>query len=538
MPRRSMRLDLRGFQRQRVAGAVVITVAVFAALLAAYLAHREAGIARYYLQTSGNEISSAELFFKIISESKKPVAVMFESHTCPVCKAMYPYWAVLEKQSKNLPIDFYHMYFSQATAKAFMEYGVEETPTFIVFVNGKPVGRHVGSFQGTGANISDTMLSWALAAASTAAAPKTPKDYAEEGLRIFNTRCASCHGVIKSLTRQGLEEWLRNGAKTTTNNLGVAAFPALAKLVEKAVEEGKYLHELYPNGFDGLKAAVRDMRRYVPDLLAHEIQRTAYMLDYATAVLEGREPPVFPWMKLANTTVAQQAATSTGQASRLEEAAAAAGAESGVGLVAALAALASGVIAVFSPCVLPLLITHVSVVATSGRRLSAAKCMGCGLAAAAGIIGVGALLLVAGGVVSSIQEVLLPAVAVAVLAAGLASMLGVPVELQGLVSSKRGGLLGFCALYGFLALQCNLPIVAGALLLVAGLGLSLGGLAVVLALALGVGVPLAALTWVVSRGGRAVADKLLEKNELLTRVGGVFLALAGLYLLLSSLQLV
>ncbi len=538
MASKRMRLDLRSFQRQRVAGVVVIAVSIFAALVAAYFVHREAGIARYYLDTGSSEIPSKEMFDKIISESRKPVAVMFESYTCPVCERMYPYWRVLEEQSENLPIDFYHVYFNQKTAEVFIRYGIEETPTFIVFVDGKPVARHVGAFMAEAGNVSDVMLSWALAAAQTA--PSTPEGYAREGLKIFNTRCASCHGRLEGLDHASIEKWLEEGSKTTTNQMSITAFPALADKVRKAVSEGKYLHELYTNGFSGLMEAVRSMRSYVPDLLQHEIERTAYLLDYVTAVLENRTPPVFPWMKLANTTPASGLAVgnATGEASPIKGEEEAATGASMAGLVAALTAFASGFVAVVSPCVLPLLVTHVSVVASSRRGLSTAKCVGCGAAAAATTIAVGVLFLVLGGFVASVQQLLLIVVSVAVLAAGLASLLGVPVELQGLVSSRRGGLMGFCAVYGFLALQCNLPLVVGALLLVAGLGLSLGGVVALLALALGIGAPLAALTWLVARGGKAVADKLLAKNEMLTRVGGAFMAVAGLYLLLHSLSLV
>jgi len=530
MGSRRMRLDLRSFQRQRVAGVLVIGLAIVAAFVTAYFIHRETLIAQFY-EKGGREIKSTVEFERKLAESEKPIAVMFETYTCPVCKRMYPYWSVLEKQSDTLPIEFYHMFFSEATADIFMRYGVEETPTFIVFVNGKPVARHVGAFEAEAGNISDVMLSWALAAAQTA--PSTPRGYAEEGLRIFNARCASCHGRLEGLDYASIRNWLENGAKTATDMRSTAAFPALRDLIERAVAEGKYLHELYPGGFNDLMDAVRGMRSYVPDLLQHEIERTAYLLDYVTAVLENRTPPVFPWMKLANATTAE---SKGGAASRLGEEAAAAGSVTGV--VAALTAFASGLVAVVSPCVLPLLATHISVVAASGRGIGAARCVSCGLAAAATTIAVGALFLLLGSVLAPVQNMLLIVVSVAVLAAGLASLLGVPVELQGLVSSRRGGLTGFCAVYGFLALQCNLPLVVGALLLVAGLGFSLAGLTALAALAVGIGAPLTIITWLVGRGGKAVADKLLAKNELLTRIGGAFMALAGLYLLLHNLGFV
>ena len=542
MPRRSMRLDLRGFQRQKLAGAVLIGIVVVAAGLAAYLMHRETGVAKYYLNVNEHEIPNEAVFQREVIEGSrvKPVAVMFESPTCPVCKRMAPYWAVLEKRGDDLPVRFYHVMLSSSTFPLFDRYKVDETPTFIVFVDGKPVLRHIGAFLGQG-NISDIMLAWALAAVPAEQAPRTPKDYAEQGLRIYNSRCASCHGRIAGLDKASLETWLENAEKTAVNAMGPLAVKALRERMQEAIKKKVYLHEVYQDGWDGLTAAVRDMRKYLPDLLAHEIERTSYLLDYASAVLEDREPPVFPWMKLpANVTVSQ--AASGGEASpvtaKAEAGAAAAAAASSLGLVGIATAVVAGVVSVFSPCVLPLLLAQVSVVAKSGRRLGVGSCVACGIAAALGVMAIGGLFLVASGLASSLQHVLLPVVALAIVAAGLASLLGVPVELQGLIGGKRRGLIGFCTVYGLLAVQCNLPIVVGVLLLIAGLGLSAAGLAALAALMVGSGVPLALVMWAVSRGGASIAERLLQRNELLSRIGGGVLLAAGLYLLLYSFQLI
>ncbi len=530
-----MRLDLKAFQKQKAAGAIVIAVAVFASLIVVYLVESESSVAKYYLgQGPGKHvIPNAAVFDRIIEESKKPVAVMFESPTCPVCKAMYPYWAVLEKESSTLPIAFYHVVYSSDTLSLFQRYGVTETPTFIVFVKGRVVARHVGAFEAS--NVADAMLAWALAAAGSAVAPKTPKGYAEAGLKIWQARCAACHGPIKGLDKASIEEWLRNAGRYAVDSRSIAAVQMLKSKIEEAEKRGVYLHELY-HGFDGLVDAVLGMRKYMPDLLYHEASRTAYLLDYITAVLEDKKPPVFAWMNL--TSVGPAATSNSGQASRVVVNPAAATVAQGLSLVALVTALVAGVISVFSPCVLPLLVAQLSVVASTGERIGAGRCIGCGIAAAAGVIGVGALFLVAGGLVSSVQRVLLVVVSVAIIAAGAASLLGVPVELKGLVSGRRGGFAGFCAVYGFLAVQCNLPIVVGALLLVMGLGLSIGSVLALAALAAGIGVPLAVVMWLVSRGGAGIASKLMEKNEVLTRIGGAVLLAAGLYLLLYNLQLI
>ncbi len=539
MPRKSMRLDLRGFQRRRSAGAVLVAAAVLASLVAVYFFHREAGIAGYYLEASGHEIPNAAVFQRIVSRSDKPVAVMFESPTCPVCRRMAPYWSELERASDTLPVDFYHIMAGTATIKVFEKYGVDETPTFIVFVGGKPVLRHVGAFVAD--NVTEAMLSWAeQALALREGVPHTPRGLAERGLQVYERKCASCHGVIRGLSRAELEDWLRNAARTATAGEAALAVPALKGMIEKAVANGSTLAGVY-GGWDGLVNAVRSMRRYV-DLSSSEVTYVAYMLDYASAVLAGREPPVYPWMKALNVSNAASSGVVVeegGNASRLDLAAAASSqASTGAVLVGAATALVAGVVSVFSPCVLPLLIAQVSVVARSGRRLGAGSCLACGLAAAAGVVAIGSLFLVAAGLASSLQQVLLPVVAAAIVAAGLASLLGVPVELEGLVSARRGGLLGFCGLYGVLAVQCNLPIVLGVLLLIAGLGMSVGGLAALAALAVGSGVPLAAVMLAASRGGAALAERLLRRNELLTRIGGVVLVASGVYLLLYSLQLV
>ena len=324
MPRRSMRLDLRSFQRQKLAGAVLIGIVVVAAALAAYFLHREAGVAKYYLNVNEHEIPNEAVFQREVIDGsrEKPVAVMFESPTCPVCKKMAPYWAILEKRSDDLPVRFYHVMLSSSTFPLFERYGIEETPTFIVFVDGRPVLRHVGGFMGEG-NISDVMLAWALAAIPAEKAPRTPRDYAEQGLQIYNSRCASCHGMIAGLDKASLETWMENAERTAVNAMGPLAVKALRERMQEAVAKKVYLHEVYRDGWDGLTNAVRDMRKYLPDLLAHEIERTSYLLDYISAVLEDREPPVFPWMKLAANITAPQAA-SGGEASPVKVEAAAA----------------------------------------------------------------------------------------------------------------------------------------------------------------------------------------------------------------------
>ncbi|HIQ23575.1 MAG TPA: thioredoxin, partial [Pyrodictium delaneyi] len=272
---RRMRLDLRGFQKSKKAGLLLIVLVIAGALTTALLLGQEQKIANYYMSVDEYVISSSTMLEKIISSSTKPVAVMFESPTCPTCKQMHPHWAVLERQSSTLPVQFYHIVFSPATEEAFRRYRVTDTPTFIVFVGGQPVARHVGAFGGD--NITSTMLNWALFSAGLGVVAD-PQKLAEEGLRIFNNRCSSCHGEIGGLDEESLRAWLdsRRGEPDL-----------LAKRLAEALEKNMTLRELY-GSYGAISDAVKTMRKYIPDLTSYEIDRLSYLLDYASAILEGK----------------------------------------------------------------------------------------------------------------------------------------------------------------------------------------------------------------------------------------------------------
>ncbi len=199
-------------------------------------------------------------------------------------------------------------------------------------------------------------------------------------------------------------------------------------------------------------------------------------------------------------------------------------------LAAVAAAVAAGVVTTFSPCVLPMLIVYLSTMASRGRRLGLGECTLCGIVAAAGALAIAALFAFMGSLAASLQSTLMTVMAFVVIAVGLATALGVPME-AGTLRVKRLGLLGFCGAYGILALQCTLPLVAGALLLAAAAGSLVRGLGVALSFALGLGVTLTGVTYATVRFGSSLADRLVAKSELLTRIGGVVMFAAGLFLL-------
>ncbi len=119
------------------------------------LSHAEAFYASSYI------IESAREFQTVLEESQdRPTAVMFSSETCPVCKAMEPYWRRLAS-AEGLPVDFWILMLNNDTVRVFLENNVTETPTFILYVDGVEKARHVGAF--TGGNITTIMLEWAIA---------------------------------------------------------------------------------------------------------------------------------------------------------------------------------------------------------------------------------------------------------------------------------------------------------------------------------------------------------------------------------------
>jgi cytochrome c biogenesis protein CcdA/thiol-disulfide isomerase/thioredoxin len=469
-------------------------------------------ISRAYTEVVGSRIPNLASLEKVVSESEKPVAVMFEAETCPICRKIFPYWARLEEASDELPVAFYHITYSAESAPAFIKYGVTETPTFIVFVDGKPVARYVGGFEAD--NITEAILAWVLAAAGLAEV-SDPHKLAREGLSIFNTKCSTCHGLIEGLEITQLRSWL-NTRRLVVGDL-------LAERIVEALSKNTTLSELY-GGYGALSDAVASMRAYVPDLTSYEVDRLAYFLDYISSRLAGREPPQIPLTQY----VAVNA--TSGMYTPLT-----AGAEVGaatygtvLGLVAALVA---GLAVALSPCTLPVFLAYLTALRSS---VSSLRCTLCGVSVFASVLAMGLLFTLLGVIASQLQEVLVPVLGSVVVAIGLATILGVPVELPMLLGRRPLGLVGFCALYGVVAIQCSLPLVAGALLLAASSAATIP-LLVATAFALGASVPLSLAVYLVPRFGRSVAERINVNSFLLYRLSGIVLVAIGLTITMYSL---
>ncbi len=511
-----LRLDLSRFQRERRSGALVVLVlAASMVIVFLSLTHIENLVSSHAVKA----IPSLDALERIIKTSNKPVAVMFDSPTCPTCRRMYPYWAKLEESSNSLPVSFYHITYGQRTAEVFQVYQVYETPTFIVFVKGKPVARYVGAFEGE--NITRVMLSWALSAASLSLAP-SPSELAREGMDIFNTKCSSCHLQITGLDKGSIYSWIEEGLKLNDK---------LAYVFAETLNSNITLEEYY-GGYGALGSTIATMRKYI-DLSSYELDRVTYLLSYMSHTLLGLEPPS---LSLFNTSVLSLDTSSLKGSSStpLQEE----GFTNIVTGVSALAAFVAGLVAAFSPCVLPLLVAQATAVGASGKKLSITSCGVCGLSSFMGVLAVASLFIVASALVASIQQVLLPVIAAAIIAAGVSSIAGAPIELEGLFKVKRGGIAGFCAAYGLLAVQCSLPLVVGSLLLVASAGIGLSSVIVAVSFALGISTPLAIVVFAVSRAGAGLVEKMMAHNRLLNIIGGFVLSVSGIFLLAYSLGLI
>ena len=79
---------------------------------------------------------------EVVENSKKPVMVMFYSPTCPYCKAMEPYFMNYAREFQNSVI--FARINIETSPWTTERYGVQGTPTFKFFCDGKPVWEQVG----------------------------------------------------------------------------------------------------------------------------------------------------------------------------------------------------------------------------------------------------------------------------------------------------------------------------------------------------------------------------------------------------------
>lgn len=79
---------------------------------------------------------------KVVETGKKPVVVMFFSFTCPYCKAIEPHFRQLAEEYKGSVV--FAVLNVETNPWTTERFGVQSTPTFKYFCQGKPVWEQVG----------------------------------------------------------------------------------------------------------------------------------------------------------------------------------------------------------------------------------------------------------------------------------------------------------------------------------------------------------------------------------------------------------
>jgi cytochrome c biogenesis protein CcdA len=205
--------------------------------------------------------------------------------------------------------------------------------------------------------------------------------------------------------------------------------------------------------------------------------------------------------------------------------------------VSVAVAMLSGLAAGFSPCVFPLLVAFTSASIRAGTTTRKLEPGSCSALAAGGALTVGLAFLMLGAIIASLQKVLLPAVAVSLTVAGFASLLGIPTDIGALFGTSSRGTKAFCTAYGFLSVQCNLPLVVGALLLIASNAGSYTAWISLAAFTAGIATPVALVAYAASRSARLLGS-LTRLSTQLEKVAGFAMGAAGLYLLYYSTTLI
>ncbi len=488
------RLRLGDWRREQLSAGVIVLLAVLAGGIVhfyAVTAYQDSPL----LQAPGEScvIDSREEFQRLVSSSEY-AAVMFSSDTCPVCRQMEPHWRRLCLQGGE--VEYAILKLNRDTYSLYVDYGVLETPTFIVFRGGEPVARHTGGFPAAhGATVAETMREWVEASLSLTGS---------EQLRLLNASCGSCHPTPASMEPEAVREWLES-------NRGDALVDAMLR----AYTLGATLSQAY-NGTSGLIHLILAMNE---SLTLEEAERIALTLDAMLINARGGG-----------------ASTPVGEAPPAEGQEAPAGGEAALQALGTAAGLVAGLLAAFSPCVFPLLASYTAMLhARGGGYSGAGAAVKSALAAAAGVVSVGLLFMALGGAVQEASRVLLPAAALTLTAAGILGYMDVPTFVNVGVRGRRG-LLGFSFLYGLLAVQCSFPLVAGTLLLLASGGLR-EGLPVLAAFTVGIAAPVGLAVYASGRGRLAAALARLSSKKTL-RYANLALAAAGAAMLAYTLGIV
>ncbi|MCE4615729.1 MAG: thioredoxin domain-containing protein [Aeropyrum sp.] len=204
-------------------------------------------------------------------------------------------------------------------------------------------------------------------------------------------------------------------------------------------------------------------------------------------------------------------------------------------IIAVLASFASGMLAALSPCVFPVLVSYVSSLVSSGRKFGRASIIISPFTAALGALAMGGLFLALGAYFPWIGSAFLAAAGVLLFGAGLLELSGIPTHIS-MALRMKGGLPTFSFLYGLLAVQCSLPLVTGALFIIASGGLGYGVYALI-AFATGIALPVLAA---ILASNFNMSEKILTSrlSALVLKIGYAMMVAGGAFMLFYGFGLV
>ncbi|MET1101047.1 MAG: thioredoxin domain-containing protein [Pyrodictiaceae archaeon] len=233
-------------------------------------------------------------------------------------------------------------------------------------------------------------------------------------------------------------------------------------------------------------------------------------------------------LKMENLSVASSSlAQSRGQSDHYPQELAA----TGLTLASISSLVLLGLLSSLSPCVLPLLLAGVGIAAMI--KASKYSCGLCLVLIIMGVLSIGVLFSLAGSLVMEFSSLVVLVSGAALLSIGFSSILGVSMDVSPAFVS-RTSLPVFCFLYGLLVVQCNLPLVIAALLVMMSPSSLLDGLLRAISFAIGVAVPVALALFSRERVS-PVISRALARHMLLSRIGGIVLLAIGLIFVIYSL---
>lgn len=200
-------------------------------------------------------------------------------------------------------------------------------------------------------------------------------------------------------------------------------------------------------------------------------------------------------------------------------------------------AFAAGVLSLFSPCALPLLPGYISYYLGSDAPVSRAI-LG-GIASTVALIAtfslIGALISSLGTVAPVYALLLEPIVGLILILLGFSMWMGKTLPFFGVIKSptRKGitGLLLFGVTYGLAIIVCSAQLFFAILLGALTAGGLLNGIAIFVAYAVGIGLPLIATSILVAKAKELALQKIINAAPRLQKIGSVLLVLVGVYLI-------